>query len=137
MLDGLRVRFDKGTNPDVGAFHEAFADLVAMLLRFSYKQVVRSNIRATKGDLAKDSDLLHMVLEVARGGEPGIFAQDRSQARRRNMMPRKTSMNSARFSSSAIIEAFLKIYARKAEPYIRIATGGRDCVARMIRCRAS
>ena len=31
LLDGVHPRFDKPINPDVVAFHEAFADIVALL----------------------------------------------------------------------------------------------------------
>ena len=127
LLDGLRVRFDKGTNPDVGAFHEAFADLVAMLLRFSYQQVVRSNILRTKGDLTKDSDLLHMVLEVARGrGQEFLRKIDVKAEKKYDTAQDEYELGTVLVS--AIIEAFLKIYGRKAAPYIRLATGGRDAV---------
>src|SRR6266481_4385080 len=37
LLDGLRANFTIPCGPDVLAFHEAFADLVAILQKFSYK----------------------------------------------------------------------------------------------------
>ena len=37
LLDGMRARFRLTTNPDVLAFHEGFADLVAIFLHFSYQ----------------------------------------------------------------------------------------------------
>ena len=49
------------------AFHEAFADLVALFQRFSYQDVVRANLVRTSGDLVRDSDLMHLVFELARG----------------------------------------------------------------------
>src|SRR4030095_2264777 len=67
LLDGLRVRFDRSTNSDVGAFHEAFADLVALLQRFSYREVVCNVIITTQGDLRKGGDWLRLVFEVALG----------------------------------------------------------------------
>ncbi len=36
LLDGVHPRFAETTNPDVAAFHEAFADLVALFLHFTY-----------------------------------------------------------------------------------------------------
>lgn len=44
LLDGLRARFMLPMNPDVGAFHEAFADLVALFQRFQYQELVRHGI---------------------------------------------------------------------------------------------
>ena len=39
------------TNPDVLAFHEGFADIVAILQHFTYPEVVAEHIAATRGDL--------------------------------------------------------------------------------------
>lgn len=40
VLDGMRPLFMMPSNPDVAAFHEGFADLVALLLRFQYRELV-------------------------------------------------------------------------------------------------
>ena len=61
MLDGMRPYMLLPSNPDVGAFHEGFADLVALLMRFRYKDVVRSGLAASGGHL--DARLL---TELAR-----------------------------------------------------------------------
>jgi hypothetical protein len=44
LLDGMRSHFDEPTNRDVLAFHEAFADLVAVLQHFSHRESVRQAI---------------------------------------------------------------------------------------------
>jgi hypothetical protein len=44
LLDGLRARFILPMNPDVGAFHEAFADLVALFQRFQYRDLVQRGV---------------------------------------------------------------------------------------------
>src|SRR6516165_5656364 len=44
LLDGVHPRFNEQSNPDVPAFHEAFADIVALFQRFSYTGVVRDEI---------------------------------------------------------------------------------------------
>jgi hypothetical protein len=36
LLDGMYSRFMEGTNPDVPAFHEGFADIVALMQHFSH-----------------------------------------------------------------------------------------------------
>ena len=45
LLDGLRSSFLDPTNVDVPAFHEGFADLVALFLHFTYADVVEQAIR--------------------------------------------------------------------------------------------
>src|SRR5215218_8633008 len=57
LLDGLRSHFNRPTNPDVLAFHEAFADLVAIFQHFSYREVVLAALRKSHGQLA-GADLL-------------------------------------------------------------------------------
>jgi hypothetical protein len=48
------------SNPDVDAFHEGFADLVALLMRFRYRDVVRRGLEdSEEGRL--DSQLLRQL----------------------------------------------------------------------------
>jgi hypothetical protein len=51
ILDGINRTLVHPTNPDVLAFHEAFADIVALLSRFQMKDIVANQIAATRGDL--------------------------------------------------------------------------------------
>lgn len=51
VIDGIRTFFTEPTNPDVLAFHEAFADLTALFLHFSHKEAILDTIRKTGGRL--------------------------------------------------------------------------------------
>ena len=51
ILDGINRTLILPTNPDVLAFHEAFADIVALMSRFQMKDIVASQIAATRGNL--------------------------------------------------------------------------------------
>lgn len=51
VIDGIRTFFTEPTNPDVLAFHEAFADLTALFLHFSHKEALRDTILKTGGRL--------------------------------------------------------------------------------------
>ena len=45
LLDGLHPRFQEATNPDVLAFHEAFADIVALFQHFTIPEALLHQIR--------------------------------------------------------------------------------------------
>jgi hypothetical protein len=62
LLDGLRGRFMAPSSPDQAAFHEAFADIVALLSVFSLDDVLRFLI---EGDAA------------AHGAPDGLIGKDR------------------------------------------------------------
>jgi hypothetical protein len=51
VIDGIRTYFTEPTNVDVPAFHEAFADLVALFRHFSHEGVLLDVIRRTGGRL--------------------------------------------------------------------------------------
>jgi hypothetical protein len=51
VIDGIRSHFTYATNIDVPAFHEAFADLVALFRHFSHKEVLLDAIQKTGGRL--------------------------------------------------------------------------------------
>jgi hypothetical protein len=61
LLDGIRTHFLLPTNLDVSAFHEGFADLVAVFQRFTHRELVRHAIGAAGGSLAS-----HLITEMAR-----------------------------------------------------------------------
>jgi hypothetical protein len=61
IVDTLRSSFMEATNPDVPAFHEAFADIVALFQHFSFTDVVEDTLRRTGG-------VLHRFDLAPRGG---------------------------------------------------------------------
>ena len=54
VIDGIRSYFTEPTNPDVLAFHEAFADLAALFSHFSEKDALIDAIQRTGGRLYAD-----------------------------------------------------------------------------------
>jgi hypothetical protein len=61
VVDTLRSSFMEATNPDVPAFHEAFADIVALFQHFSFEDVVCDTLQRTGG-------MLHHFELAPRGG---------------------------------------------------------------------
>lgn len=67
ILDGINRTLIRPTNPDVLAFHEAFADIVALLSRFQMKNIVAEQIRQTRGDLSSANILGQLGREFGKG----------------------------------------------------------------------
>lgn len=66
ILDGMHVRFTEPSNPDVFAFHEAFADIVALLQRFTYTDLLRDQIARVRGRLDAGTLMTRLALQFGR-----------------------------------------------------------------------
>jgi hypothetical protein len=55
LLDGLHRYYQYQTNPDIAAFHEAFADIVALFQHFTIPAALKYTIAKSQGDLKKDT----------------------------------------------------------------------------------
>lgn len=69
LLDGMHRRYIDDNNPDTLAFHEAFADLVALFQHFTFPEVLKHQISRTRGNLEAQSLLSELAQEfgVATG----------------------------------------------------------------------
>lgn len=66
ILDGMHVRFAEPTNPDVLAFHEAFADIVALFQRFTYSELLRDQIARARGRLDAGTLMTRLALQFGQ-----------------------------------------------------------------------
>jgi hypothetical protein len=128
LLDGLRAHFTIATNPDVPAFHEGFADIVAVLQRFSHAEVVRRILAESRGAL--DVPAL-TAIGVQVGETSGVLGPIRlvSDVTHKEEEPRPYSdyteeHDRGRVLAAAIYEAFTRIFDRKKQRYLLLATGG-------------
>jgi hypothetical protein len=125
LLDGQARSFREPSNPDVRAFHEAFADIVALFQQFTYRDLVRREIARARGDLSAAGLL---------GGLARQFGEGTGKAGPLRRYPRldpgvsyeTTFATHARGSLlvAAVYEAFLAIVERRTGDLIRLATGG-------------
>ncbi len=127
LLDGLREHFMEPTGADVAGFHEGFADLVAIFQRFSYTQVVTQALRRCRGAL-ENAELLTQ-LAVQFGYTTGRMGPLRMAAERDNAEPLQyaATLPAHALGSvllSAVFEAFTRVFKRKTERLVRLATGG-------------
>jgi hypothetical protein len=139
LLDGLHPRFQEGTNPDVLAFHEAFADIVALFLHFTMPESLLQQIKRTKGDLLQESLLgqlavqfgeasgMHGALRSAIGGEDENHKWQQAKVSRSDYEDAHSQGDPHVLGSilvSAVFAAFVTIYSARRVDLIILATNG-------------
>lgn len=76
ILDGIHPRFAEPNNPDVLAFHEGFADLVALFQHFAYPGVLRAQMARTRGNLETETILGQLAQQFGRAAGRGDSLRD-------------------------------------------------------------
>ncbi|MEM7043842.1 MAG: tetratricopeptide repeat-containing protein [Pseudomonadota bacterium] len=137
LLDGLHPRFAEPTNDDVLAFHEAFADIVALFQHFSHADVLEDEIARTRGDLNSENLLVALAQQFGkatgcRGAlRDAIGEQDDKTHEWKPRKPNPLDYSEKRgphergaILVAAIFDAFLTIYRARIADLVRIASGG-------------
>jgi hypothetical protein len=137
ILDGLHNSYNEATNIDMLAFHEAFADIVALFQHFTFPEVLKHQIAKTKGDLAGQNLLGELAQEFGKaiGGygslRDAIGEMDELTNQWKAKQPDPDDYHNekephARGSIlvAAIFEAFLNIYKSRVADLLRIASEG-------------
>jgi hypothetical protein len=128
LLDGLHPRFQEGTNPDVLAFHEAFADIVAIFQHFTMPEALLQEIKRTSGDLQKQNLLGELAQQFGlSAGMRGALRSAIGKASRRDYDDRRTEGEPHALGAvlvSAVFAAFVTIYRARSADLIRLATNG-------------
>ncbi|WP_294252713.1 hypothetical protein [uncultured Sphingomonas sp.] len=141
ILHGMRQRSIDPSHVDARAFHEGFADIVALLQHFSMAPVVRQLLAASHGSLREPglltglgeqfgraigrSKALRYALEAlgdrARTGEGSAASIAAAVTKLR-----ETTEPHARggFLVAAVFDAFVTIYERRSEDLLRLARPG-------------
>ena len=130
ILDGLRPYFAEVTRPDVPAFHEAFADLMAIFQRFHFRGFLDAQLSGGNGDLCKTKLIGALAPEFGAAAMLGdsvrqYVVNNDSNAKRydpKEMQPHRRGA----VLTAAVLAAFFEIVGKRTRPLIRIRTGGRD-----------
>ncbi|MBK9698183.1 MAG: hypothetical protein IPO80_12665 [Propionibacteriaceae bacterium] len=126
IMHRWRPCFSEATNPDVFAWHEAFADLVALFQHFVHFDVVRAAVASSAGDLRKSTGLLDLAREFGSSTGRGAALRSALEAERSPAAFRAATEPHQRgaFFVAAVFEAFVTMHQRAIGDLIRIATGG-------------
>ena len=127
LLDGLRADFMTPSGPDVLAFHEGFADLVAIFQHFSYGKVVEVALGRARGNLRAAGILANLAQQFGQ-----TIGQEQALRMAIDPDPTKPRLYDARIEEhdlggvlvSAVFHAFTTVFERKTARYLRLATQG-------------
>lgn len=130
ILDGLRSHFSVPSGPDVAAFHEAFADLVAIFQRLSYRELVRGALARARGLPEHARSLVELARQVGyAAGRNGALRAAIEADEPRRYDPTLEPHELGSVLVAAVFDAFLVVYRRKTARYVRLATGGSGVLA--------
>ena len=137
LLDGVHPRFDEPINHDVLAFHEAFADIVALFQHFAYPGVLRDQIARTRGNLASENLLGQLAQQFGQASGRGSALRDALGAKNpetgrwepnkpdvRTLDSTKEPHDRGAILVAAVFSAFLKVYRARTLDLYRMASEG-------------
>lgn len=137
LLDGMHRSYLLDSNPDVLAFHEAFADIVALFQRLTLSDLLRYQIAMTQGQFRTRRSLMGQLatqfgraighrkaLREAIGGfdERGEWTPAEPDPAAYEAATEPHERGSVLVS--AVFDAFLSIYEKRTEDLLRLATDG-------------
>lgn len=126
IVHRLRRYYSEATNPDVFAWHEAFADLVALFQHFVHRDVVMEAVTVTSGDLRKNSGLLELARQFGESTGRGAALRSAIGTERtpdRFLSATEPHERGACFVA-AVFDAYLDVYQQEIADLLRIATSG-------------
>jgi len=131
ILDGMHRRFIEASNPDSLAFHEAFADIVALFQHFTIEEAVYQQISQLRGDLSRRSLLSGLAIQFGNAiGHYGALRDAIDSIDPATGLPDPGALDRAiephergAILVAAVFDAFLSIYRSRVEDLLRISTG--------------
>lgn len=124
LLDGLRSHFLYPSNPDVLAFHEGFADLIALFQRFTYRDVVGRAVRASRGRLTTSAMLTGIAVQFAQAMNATGALRSAISGDERRYEDTVEPHARGEILVAAVFSAFNRVYERKTAPLLRLSSGG-------------
>jgi hypothetical protein len=126
LVDRLRPLYKEATNIDVYAFHEGFADAVALFQHFALPDLLARYIQANRGDLTARSPLVELAQQFGESTGRGRALRDAlgeppDPSRLANVLEPHARGS---IFVAAIFDAYFTSYQAAIADLIRIATAG-------------
>ena len=136
LLDGNHRYFLERSHRDVLAFHEGFADIVALFQHFTFPELLRHQIARTRGDLEAASMLGALALQFGQATRDnygalrsaiGEFVDGvwfRKVPGPRDYRTKLEPHERGAILVGAVFDAFIAVYKTRVADLLRIYTGG-------------
>jgi len=125
IVDRLRPMFLEPSNVDVLAFHEGFADIVALFQHFSFQDILREQIQRTRLDIRTPTPLVQLAQQfgfATGSGKALRSALDEPGSKLKDTVIEPHDRGS--ILVAAVFDGFYKTYQRRINDLVRIVTGG-------------
>jgi hypothetical protein len=142
ILHGINRRSIEASNLDSLAFHEAFADVIALFQHFTMTDVVAHQIAHSRGSLRGKNLLTGLARQFGEatgrngslryalqllgdevGGEADRADEDAAPPEKPSLATAKEPHDRGGFLVAAVFDAFVTIYERRTADLLRIALG--------------
>ncbi|WP_431805222.1 hypothetical protein [Microbacterium sp. bgisy203] len=126
IIQRIREYFSEPTHPDVLAFHETFADLVALFHHFTFREVVAEAVATSRGDLETGSALLDLASEfgVSTGRGAALRSAIGSERTPDAFLHATEPHERGACFVAAVFDAFLDTYRGRIGDLRRLASNG-------------
>jgi hypothetical protein len=127
MVDRMRRHYLEPSNPDVLAFHEGFADIVAILQHFSFASFLEDTIQQTRTDLRSPTPLVTLAQQFgyATGKGQALRSAGGTEAPDRQLYETEFEPHErGAILVAAVFDAFFSTYQVRIADLVRISTGG-------------
>jgi hypothetical protein len=126
IVHRLRRYFLEATNIDVLAFHEAFADIIALFQRFSYRELLVEHIQSSQGELQKAGMLVELAQQFgyATGSGKALRSAIGVAPHHANLAESHEPHQRGAILVSAVFDGYFRAFKNRIADLLRIASSG-------------
>jgi hypothetical protein len=124
IVDRLRYHFLEASNQDMLAFHEGFADIVALFQHFTFPEMLRSEIQKTGTKLNEARYLVNLAQQFGQATGMGKALRSALGDKGVKLSAAVEPHTRGSVLVAAVFDGFFATYQRRIRDLIRIATGG-------------